>query len=60
MKYYSLVAVLCLTLGASGCTVISVVDAAASTVVDVAVGAAKATGKVVGKVVDVVTPDDDD
>lgn len=46
--------------GLTGCTVLSVVDAAASTVVDVAVGTVKTTGKVIGKTIDVVTPGDDD
>ncbi len=42
----------------SGCsTTVSILDAAASTAVDVTVGAVKATGKAVGKAVDAVTPD---
>jgi hypothetical protein len=48
-----------MSFASTGCTVVSIVDAAASTAVDVAVGAVKVTGKAVGAVVDVVTPDKD-
>ncbi|WP_154202626.1 hypothetical protein [Ancylomarina sp. 16SWW S1-10-2] len=49
-----------MALTTSACTVVSVVDAAASTAVDVAVGAVKVTGKAVGKAVHIVTPDKDE
>lgn len=61
MKFRSfcptLILVVGLSLLGSGCTVVSAVDAVASTAVDITVGAVKVTGKAVGKVVDVVTPD---
>jgi hypothetical protein len=53
MKYLA-AATLCVFL--SGCAVITVADMA----VGAAVGAVKLTGKAVGAVVDVVTPDSDD
>jgi hypothetical protein len=60
MKFPFLVLVCCLALSNSGCTLVSIADAVLSTAVDVTVGAVKATGKAVGKVVDVVTPDGKD
>ncbi|MFT5116777.1 MAG: hypothetical protein ACI9NY_000300 [Kiritimatiellia bacterium] len=60
MTFRSLILVSFLTIPTSACTAISVVDAVASTAVDVTVGAVKATGKVIVKLVDVVTPDAND
>jgi len=44
----------------SGCTVVKVVDAAASTAVGVTVGTVKATGKVLGAVIPDGDNDDED
>ena len=57
MTFRSLIFVFLLSISTSACTAMSIVDAVASTAVDVTVGVAKATGKVIIKVVDVVTPD---
>lgn len=59
LRVFFLINVIGLSVSTSGCTVVSVVDSAASTVVDVAVGAVKTTGKVIGGAVDAVTPDSD-
>jgi|GEM_PF-4509040 len=50
---------ICCVMSLTSCTVVSVVDAAASTAVDVTVGVVKTTGKVIGGAVDIVIPDDE-
>jgi hypothetical protein len=60
MTFRSLIFVFFLSISTSACTAISIVDAVASTAIDVTVGAVKATGKAIVKVVDVVTPDAED
>ena len=59
LRVFFLISITGLAISTSSCTVVSVVDAAASTAVDVAVGAVKTTGKVIGGAVDAVTPDSD-
>ena len=58
--FRGIVSILGVVFTLQGCTVVSAVDAAASTAIDITVGAVKTTGKVVGEVVDVVIPDGDD
>lgn len=57
LRLYSIIFILAGSAVLSGCTVVKVVDTAASTAIGVTKGVAKGAVKVTGKAVDVVTPD---